>query len=71
MLSTLRGPMGGVSYSFTSYSETTIVRRDGGNEPSYETKRSSSFQSNVPGLAERMAERENAVGGAFVLPFPF
>ena len=67
MLSSLRGPMGGVSYSFTS----TIVRRDGGNEPSYETKRSSSFQSNVPGLAERMAERENAAGGAFVLPFPF
>lgn len=47
------------------------MRRDGGNEPSYETKRSSSFQANVPGLAERMAERENAAGGAFVLPFPF
>ena len=63
------------SYSVSTYSETTILREDDGSgQPKYETKRESSFKTNIPGLAEKMASegREPAVDRS-ALPglFPF
>lgn len=44
------------SYSVSSYSSTTVRRDDGTGQPKYETKTESSFRTNVPGLAERLAQ---------------
>ena len=44
------------SYSVSSYSSTTIRTDDGTGEPRYETRSESSFRTNVPGLAERLAQ---------------
>lgn len=55
----LGGDEGSMVYSVSSYSSsTTIVRdADGTSEPRYETQTQSSFSTNVPGLAEKMAEK--------------
>ena len=37
---------------------TVLLRDDGTGEPKYETRRESSFSTNVPGLTERLAQRD-------------
>ena len=62
---------GSMSYTVTSYSETTVVRDAGGDgaPPTYETKTQSSFSTNVPGLAERVAEKGGAPPPGLLFPF--
>jgi hypothetical protein len=43
-------------YSVSSYSSTTVRLDDSTGQPKYETKTESSFRTNVPGLAERLAQ---------------
>ena len=44
------------TYTFSSSYSETVVRADGGDgEPTLETRSQSSFSTNVPGLAERVA----------------
>ena len=50
LLKSLLFPANTFTYSVSSYSQTTVVRDDGGGKPKYETKRESSFKTNVPGL---------------------
>ena len=63
------------SYSVVSYSSTTVRTDDGSGSPKYETKTQSSFNTNIPGLAERLAEQgkkpEEAMIGAGGPLFPF
>ena len=68
--------IGYYSYSVSSFSETVVRIDDGSGEPKYETRRESSFKTNVPGLAERLAEQGVAPEDAMPalpppLPFPF
>jgi len=56
--SLLFAPMPDFSYSVSSYSLTTVrTGDDGSGVPKYETRTESSFKTNVPGLAERVAEQ--------------
>ena len=60
-------------YSVSTYSETTVLRAtDGRDGPRYETKSQSSFSTNVPGLAERLAEQQSKQQGTlpYVERFP-
>ena len=45
------------SYSVSSFSESRVQIDDGSGQPRFETRRQSSFSTNIPGLAERLAER--------------
>ena len=58
------------SYSVSSYSETRVLRDDGSGQPKYETKRESSFKTNVPGLAERLAQQGREPADAAGRLFP-
>ena len=53
----LAGQPRSFSYTVSSYSETRMLRDDGTGEPKYETRRESSFSTNVPGLTERLAQQ--------------
>ena len=59
------------SYSISSYSETTVRTDDGTGQPKYETKKQSSFSTNVPGLAERLATEGRTPEDELRLLFPF
>ena len=65
-------PSDSFSYSVSSYSQTTVVTNDGGS-PKYETKTQSSFKTNIPGLAERLADEGRAAptNGIFPSSAPF
>ena len=58
-------------YSVSTYSETTVAN-DGSDGPRYETKSQSFFSTNVPGLAERLAEQQSNQQGTlpYVERFP-
>ena len=72
LLKSLLFPANTFTYSVSSYSQTTVVRDDGSGKPKYETKRESSFKTNVPGLAERLAEEGKAPEEMLAVPlFPF
>ena len=45
------------SYTVSSFSQTTVTTIDDSGKPQYDTKRTSSFQTNIPGLAEKLAEQ--------------
>ena len=72
LLKSLLFPANTFTYSVSSYSQTTVVRDDGSGKPKYETKREASFKTNVPGLAERLAEEGKAPEEMLAVPlFPF
>ena len=52
-------PQQSFSYSISTYSESVVRTDDGTGQPRFETRRDSSFSTNIPGLAERLAQ-ENA-----------
>ena len=52
-------PRQSFSYSISTYSESVVRTDDGTGQPRFETRRDSSFSTNIPGLAERLAQ-ENA-----------
>ena len=52
------------SYSIQSYSETSVRTTGEDGVPKYETKIQSSFKTNVPGLAERLAIEESGRGSS-------
>ena len=65
-LASSSGPSG------TCHLSSDVVRDDGSGKPKYETKRESSFKTNVPGLAERLAEEGKAPEEMLAVPlFPF
>jgi len=61
------GPANTFSYSMSSYSQTMVISDDDTGKPKLETRSKASFSTNVPGLAEQMAERRNT-GDAVPLP---
>jgi len=71
----LGGGDGSVVYSISSYSSTTVMRDvDGTGQPRYETQMQSSFSTNIPGLAEKVAERGGGppptdAAGSLLFPF--
>ena len=50
------------SYSVSSYSQTIVQTVDGAGQPKYETKEEQRFETNIPGLAERMVQRDQKDG---------
>ena len=50
-------PADSYQYTVSSFSTTTVRTDDGSGQPQYETRTESSFNTNIPGLAERVAEK--------------